>query len=137
MNTGRPPKLLIDLAGVIDAPIDKVWPVLRRAIPFTEANGTTGAYQGGWWYRGEWSAHPDGNRTVVTHRVYNVAQAMRWGVPLANRFFIGFAQKTRDSFQHSIIETARLLDTHGQLIPVQRGNTHDTATSPEKPEKPD
>jgi len=132
MNNGRPPKLLVDLAGVIEAPIDKVWPLLRRAVPFAEANGTTAAHQGGWWYRGEWSAHPDKNHTLVTHRVYNVAQAMRWAVPLANRFFISFTQNTGNRFQHTITDIARQLDTTGYLIPTHAGNTPDAP-----PAKPD
>jgi hypothetical protein len=117
MSKGRSPKLLVDVTGVVEAPVDKVWPLLRRAIPFTEENGTTAAHQGGWWYRGEWSAHPDGNRTLVTHRVYNVAPAMRWAVPLANRFFIGFTQKTRNGFQHTITEISQQLDTNAYLTP--------------------
>jgi hypothetical protein len=117
MSKGQSPKLLVDITGVIEAPIDKVWPLLRQAIPFTEESGTTAAHQGGWWYRGEWSAHPDGNRTLVTRRVYNVAPAMRWAVPLANRFFIGFAQKTRNGFQHTVTEISQQLDTNGYLLP--------------------
>lgn len=117
MSKGPSPKLLVDLAGVIEAPVDKVWPLLLRAIPFTEQDGTTAAHQGGWWYRGEWSAHPDGNRTLVTRRVYNIAPAMRWAVPLVNRFFIGFAQKVRDGFQRTVTEISQQLDTNGYLIP--------------------
>jgi hypothetical protein len=117
MSKGRSPKLLVEVTGVVEAPADKVWPLLRRAIPFTEENGTTAAHQGGWWYRGEWSAHPDGNRTLVTHRVYNVAPAMRWAVPLANRFFIGFTQKTRNGFQYTITEISEQLDTNAYLTP--------------------
>jgi hypothetical protein len=48
---------------------------------------------------------------------------MRWGVPLANRFFIGFARNTRNRFQHTITDVARQLDTTGYLIPVRAGNT--------------
>jgi hypothetical protein len=56
------------------------------------------AYQGGWWYRGEYTleSHPRGTRII--HRVYNAAPWGRWGVPLANRFFIGFADRTRSAF---------------------------------------
>ena len=46
--------------------------------------------QGGWWYRGEYELTPELAGTRVTHRVFNVAKASRWAVPLANRFFIGF-----------------------------------------------
>ncbi|MEV6347097.1 hypothetical protein [Actinoplanes sp. NPDC051851] len=109
-------KLMVDLAGIIEAPVDEVWPLIQRAVPFTEQTGTTGAHQGGWWYRGEWSAQSHGDHTLVTHRVYNVAQTMRWGVPLANRLFIGFARNTRDRFQQRITDMARHLDTTGHLI---------------------
>lgn len=134
MSKGQAPKLMVDIAGVVEAPVDKVWPLLREAIPFTEENGTTVAYQGGWWYRGEWSAHLDGNRTLVTHRVYNVAPTMRWAVPLANRFFIGYAPKTRNGFQQAITEVARQLDTSGHLILVRSRHTADAAASPAQPD---
>jgi hypothetical protein len=117
MSKRRSPKLLVDVTGVIEAPVERVWPLFRRAIPFTEENGTTAAHQGGWWYRGEWSAQPDGTRTLVTHRVYNVAPALRWAVPLANRFFIGFRPKTRNGFQHTITEISQQLGTSGYLTP--------------------
>jgi hypothetical protein len=45
---------------------------------------------------------------------------MRWGVPLANRFFIGFAQKTRNGFQHTVTEIAQQLDTNGYLTPCPK-----------------
>jgi hypothetical protein len=115
MTDGRSPKLLVEITGVIEAPVDEVWPLLRRAIPATEESGTSAAHQGGWWYRGEWSARPDGNRTLVTHRVYDVAPAMGWAVPLANRFFIGFARKTRDGFQQTVNGISRQLGTNGYL----------------------
>jgi hypothetical protein len=42
---------------------------------------------------------------------------MRWAVPLANRFFIGFTQKTRNGFQHTITEISEQLDTNAYLTP--------------------
>lgn len=50
--------------------------------------------QGHWWYRGEYSfdPHPEGTRMV--HRVLNVAPRARWAVPFANRFFVGFRDRT-------------------------------------------
>jgi hypothetical protein len=134
MSKGQPPKLLVDVTGVIEAPINKVWPLFRRAVPSTEESGVTAAHQGGWWYRGEWSAHPHGNNTLVTHRVYNVAQGMRWGVPLANRFFIGFTEKTRNGFQRAITDVSQQLDTNGYLIPARSGTTHDAAPPPAEPD---
>ena len=60
------------------------------------------AFQGGWWYRGEWTLAPHPEGTLVVHRVYNVAERARWGVGLANRFFVGFADTTRRSFNESL-----------------------------------
>lgn len=60
------------------------------------------AFQGGWWYRGEWSVTPHPQGALLTHRVFNIAQRASWGVPLANRLFIGFRDKTRDGFIESL-----------------------------------
>jgi hypothetical protein len=76
---------------------------------------------------GEWSARPDGNRTLVTHRVYDVAQGMRWGVPLANRFFIGFTEKTRNGFERTIIDVA--CDLCGAAVRVRWCSEQLSATS--------
>ncbi|MEV0613571.1 hypothetical protein AB0I81_09620 [Nonomuraea sp. NPDC050404] len=95
-------KLITEVSGVVAAPVEQVWRALLDNRPQyevkTEFGEHTVAYQGGWWYRGEWSVlpHPEGARVV--HRVYNVAEWLRWGVPLANRFFIGFAEQTRQAF---------------------------------------
>lgn len=109
-------KLMVEVAGQIDAPLDRVWPELRAGIAATETEDTTLAYQGGWWYRGEWSAAPDGSKTLIIHRVFNVAAWLRWGVPLANRFFIGFAESTRTGFEQGITEIASRLGTTARLI---------------------
>ncbi|MFG2071773.1 hypothetical protein [Nonomuraea maritima] len=91
--------LLVEVEGVVAAPVERVWRALRAARPEHVMTAEhTVAYQGGWWYRGEWSVEPDVEGTRVVHRVYNVAQRLRWGVPVANRFFIGFAARTRESF---------------------------------------
>ncbi|MEV6865629.1 hypothetical protein AB0M44_32095 [Streptosporangium subroseum] len=73
---------------------------LRRAghAMTVEVVGQTFAMQGGWWYRGEYTVEPHPAGTLLTHRVFNVASRGRWGVPLANRFFIGFAKNSRDGF---------------------------------------
>ncbi|WP_156960838.1 hypothetical protein [Amycolatopsis taiwanensis] len=101
-------KLIVELSEVVATPAtDVLDTVIER---FTAALGGaaglvvdrdrgTVAYQGGWWYRGEYevSGEPGGG-TRVTYRVYNVADRLRWAVPLANRFFIGFRENAREGF---------------------------------------
>ncbi|MET7459124.1 hypothetical protein [Nonomuraea sp. NPDC005501] len=111
-------RLITEVSGVVEAPVERVRAVLARTLlpegapdsgRFTvedipghtstaEVTDRMIALQGGWWYRGEWTfvAHLGGTR--LTHRVYDVATSLRWGVRLANRFFIGYDRNTRDSF---------------------------------------
>ncbi|GAA3317370.1 hypothetical protein [Nonomuraea dietziae] len=110
-------KLLAEVAAVIEAPVAEVWGAMadellpggRRSGRFTiedvpghtstvEVAGHTISLQGGWWYRGEWSVEPHPKGTLLVHRVFNVARWARWGVPLANRMFVGFADSTRATF---------------------------------------
>ncbi|MGP3910810.1 hypothetical protein [Nonomuraea sp. 10N515B] len=114
-------KLLAEVAGIIEAPVAKVWDAMadellpggRRSGRFTiedfpghtstvEVAGHTISLQGGWWYRGEWSVEPHPEGTLLVHRVFNVAQWARWGVPLANRMFVGFADSTRAAFMEEL-----------------------------------
>jgi hypothetical protein len=102
-------KLLVEVSGTVAGPADVV---LERVVamiagyPGFEIDRERGtvATQGGWWYRGEYTvdssqAGADGGpASVVTHRVYNVAEWMRWGVPLANRLFIGYREKVESGF---------------------------------------
>lgn len=46
--------------------------------------------QGGWWYRGEYTAERHGGETRLVHRVFNVARQGTWAPALANRLFIGY-----------------------------------------------
>src|SRR6266511_3922356 len=39
-------------------------------------------YQGGWWYRGEFSVEPHPKGSLYVYRVYNVAKKWRYMVPL-------------------------------------------------------
>lgn len=116
--------LLAEVSGVVEAPPERVREALvKNLLPggvpgegrFTiedvpghtltvEVTDRLIAYQGGWWYRGEWShsGHPQG--TLVVHQVYNVADRMRWAVPLANRFFIGFDNATREGFAKGLAQ---------------------------------
>ncbi|NUR83740.1 MAG: hypothetical protein HOY71_06595 [Nonomuraea sp.] len=100
-------KQLAEESGVVGAPVEEVWRVLLKDLgdtwahhpgPTKESDGYWVAYQGGWWYRCEWSAaaHPEG--TLVVQRVFNVAEWGAWAVPLANKFFIGFERNNREGF---------------------------------------
>jgi hypothetical protein len=114
-------KLLAEVAAVIEAPVAEVWGAMadellpggRRSGRFTiedvpghtstvEVAGHTISLQGGWWYRGEWSVEPHPKGTLLVHRVFNVARWARWGVPLANRMFVGFADSTRATFMEKV-----------------------------------
>lgn len=56
------------------------------------------AVQGGWWYRGEYRLAPDPSGTLLVHQLRNVAERLRWGVPLANGFFRKTAPATHAGF---------------------------------------
>jgi hypothetical protein len=102
-------KPIVEVSGIVAAPagvvVDRMADYFDswRGSPFPaveiDRQGRTVAIQGGWWYRGEYTVddHPGGSR--VTHRVYNVATRLRWGVPLANRLFIGYRPKVEAGFQ--------------------------------------
>ncbi|MEV4159175.1 hypothetical protein [Nonomuraea dietziae] len=94
-------KLITEVSGVVEAPVEDVERELRRAL------GGELTHQGGWWYRGEWSVEPHPRGAMVVHRVYNVAAWMRWAVPLANRFFIGYEKATREAFHQGLAAISR------------------------------
>ncbi|WP_409494887.1 hypothetical protein [Amycolatopsis sp. cmx-11-12] len=97
---------MVEVAGVVPAPADEVFARIAgtlRGQPYNphfevDAERRFVAQQGGWWYRGEYTVEEDPAGARVTHRVYNVASRGRWAVPLANRFFVGFAERTREGF---------------------------------------
>lgn len=64
------------------------------------------AGQGGWWYRGEYTAEETGGRVRLVHRVFNVAPQGRWAPALANGLFIGY----RAGLQRRVDELARKVD---------------------------
>ncbi|MEV0582674.1 hypothetical protein [Nonomuraea sp. NPDC050310] len=111
-------KLILEVSGVVEAPPAAVLRELNASIPdhgTTERTATGLSVQGGWWYRGEWHAEPYGTGTLVVHRVYNVATVARWGVPLANRLFIGYERTTRESFADGLRKIANRLNTSARL----------------------
>lgn len=69
--------------------------------------GSRVCFQGGWWYRGEYELAPEDGGTRVTLRAYNVADRARWAVPLANRFFIGYTERTRAGLAELLRELER------------------------------
>lgn len=78
-----------------------------NALTGTRAAGPgTAASQGGWWYRGEWTARGSGGTSELVHRVRNVAARGAWAVPLANRLFLGF----REQSQRGVEDLARRIE---------------------------
>ncbi|MET8845867.1 hypothetical protein [Amycolatopsis sp. NPDC004625] len=107
-------KTLAEASGVVARPPGEVFERLRRwlaggghpmRMDVDRSQGFV-AVQGGWWYRGEYRVTADPGGSRVEHRVVNAASWGRWGVPLANRFFIGFRGKVVAGF-------GRLLDELG------------------------
>lgn len=102
-------------AGSVHKLIDNGWVVgaflgnddARNYVEVDHQPGKVG-FQGHWWYRGEISAAPDGSRTTLTYRVYNIAGRSAWAVPLANRFFIGYRKTVRDG----VAGLARKIEDH-------------------------
>ncbi|MBG0823930.1 hypothetical protein HS048_24740 [Planomonospora sp. ID91781] len=124
----RKEKPIAEVTGIVEAPPTAVFDDLAGALlpggtrtgRFTvedlpghtstvEVTGHTISVQGGWWYRGEWSVEPHPRGALLVHRVFNVAQRMRWGVPLANRFFVGFAADTRRGFADNLVQMGHRL----------------------------
>ncbi|MEA5366582.1 hypothetical protein VA596_44125 [Amycolatopsis sp., V23-08] len=108
-------KALAEAAGVVPRPPGEVFERLRvwltsGGYPMrmdVDADRGFVAVQGGWWYRGEYrvTADPAGSR--VEHRVVNAAEWGRWGVPLANRFFLGYREKVAAGFAGLLAELDR------------------------------
>jgi hypothetical protein len=127
--------LIVEVAGIVEAPLAAVFdeltgellPGIGRTGRFTvedlpghpstvEVNGHAISFQGGWWYRGEWNVEPHPEGALLVHRVFNVAQWMRWGVSPANRFFIGFADRTRQGFAEKLAGIGHRLECPTRLV---------------------
>jgi hypothetical protein len=103
-------KLLFEASAPVDAPLAEVQGLIdgdwvpdtilgdagRLYVDVDHRDGVVG-FQGHWWYRGEISASAPSGRTVVTYRVFNIAPRGAWAVPLANRLFIGYDRKVRNT----------------------------------------
>lgn len=93
------------------------YPGGKLTVDVDRAAGTIAA-QGGWWYRGEWTVSEGDGVTLLTHRVRNVAGAgSRWAVPLANNFFRGFEERTRQGFLAGLARVGERLGCRTRLLP--------------------
>ncbi|MFC4113469.1 hypothetical protein [Nonomuraea zeae] len=112
-------KLLVEVAGVVCAPVEQVWTAVLGDAPDhpmrTERGDHTVAYQGGWWYRGEWSVTPHAEGSTLLHRVYCVAGPY-WAVALANKGFAGFGRRTRRSFAEGLAGIGERLGCATRLV---------------------
>ncbi|WP_240490723.1 hypothetical protein [Amycolatopsis vancoresmycina] len=105
-------KALAEASGVVARPPEEVFERLRLRLAGgahamrLEADRARGfvAVQGGWWYRGEYRVTADPGGARVEHQVVNAASWGRWGVPLANRFFIGFRGRVAIGFGRLLAE---------------------------------
>ncbi len=109
---------MIVLTGTVDASVDHVLDLIARRfsrvvgldparVEIDREHGRF-AYQGGWWYRGEYEVTKEAGRTRVTHRVFNVAGwGSRWAVPLVNKFFVGFRSQTAAAFLELLREASQ------------------------------
>jgi hypothetical protein len=95
-------KAMVEVSAFVPAPADVV---LERVAEHLRAHSWTFDrenrvvfFQGGWWYRGEYTTVDTAGGSRLTHRVFNVAPRGRWAVPLANRLFIGFRRKVSAGF---------------------------------------
>jgi hypothetical protein len=124
--------LVTQVSGIVEAPAERVLAALagivapappppgtarRHAHPPPRVEAIDGgvAVQGDWWSRGEWTVAPHPEGALLVHRVYNVARRLRWGVPVANRFFIGFRRATRASFADGLRRLAAELGCAARL----------------------
>jgi hypothetical protein len=118
--SGRRRRLLYEVSAPVRATIDQLrglidgdwlldrlgWTAQLFANGGIERSPGVLAGQGGWWYRGEYSAEAVDGRVRLVHRVFNVAPQGRWAPALANRLFLGY----RAGLQRRVDELARDVD---------------------------
>ncbi|MFC6881687.1 hypothetical protein [Actinomadura yumaensis] len=87
----HPKKHLRTLQGIVEAPVEQVTPLVLDVPPVegvtvdADPAARTVAVQGGWWYRSETTVTPVPEGSLITQKIYNVAQRLRWGVPFVSR----------------------------------------------------
>ncbi|MFC6928892.1 hypothetical protein ACFQHO_52740 [Actinomadura yumaensis] len=83
----HPKKHLRTLQGIVEAPVEQVTPLVLDVPPVegvtvdADPAARTVAVQGGWWYRSETTVTPVPEGSLITQKIYNVAQRLRWGSP--------------------------------------------------------
>ena len=102
---------LVEVSAPVGVPVAELQAFLvgerMHALTGTRPVGPgTAASQGGWWYRGEWTARGRGGTSELVYRVRNVAERAVWAVPLANRLFLGFRERS----QRAVDELARRIE---------------------------
>ncbi|MFB9237222.1 hypothetical protein ACFFWC_16940 [Plantactinospora siamensis] len=79
------PRSLVRLRGLVEAPPDRVAPLiidapvdpLVRTVERDHAAGLL-TLQGGWWYRGETRIAPHEAGTLVSHEIFDLTGNPRW-----------------------------------------------------------
>ncbi|MBN6037540.1 hypothetical protein [Amycolatopsis sp. 195334CR] len=110
-------KLLVEVAGVVEAPPERVLGAVVRATGW-RVDGDLVWAQGGWWYRGEYLVEPVAGGSRVVHRVFTVARSPVWTVALANRLFLGFGERTRAGVAELLARIGDELDCVARLAEV-------------------
>ena len=110
-------KLLVEVAGVVEAPPERVLGAVVRATGW-RVDGDRAWAQGGWWYRGEYLVEPVAGGSRVVHRVFTVARSPVWAVALANRLFLGFGARTRAGVAELLARIGDELDCAARLAEV-------------------
>jgi hypothetical protein len=113
-------RLLYEVSAPVRATVEQLRALIDSDWLITELGWTAASFangslerapgllagQGGWWYRGEYTAEEVGGRVRLVHRVFNVAPQGRWAPALANRLFIGY----RAGLQRRVDDVARKVD---------------------------
>ncbi|MEJ3655246.1 hypothetical protein WEH80_19955 [Actinomycetes bacterium KLBMP 9759] len=127
--SGREPRLLFEVSAPVQAGVDELralvdggW--LARELGWGDQPLGTGpgvgpsawqgdgrvGMQGGWWYRGEYTAERLGGEVRLVHRVFTIAKQGWWAPALANRLFIGYRaalQRGTDDLARKATEAVR------------------------------
>lgn len=112
-------RLLKALQGVVEAPVERVAPLVLVApkapgvtAGVDHADGTVWV-QGGWWYRGETSIRPHPRGTLVTYRILDIAPQGRWATWFVSR---GPLRDAPAVFASSLAEAGRRLGVPAYVL---------------------